>query len=82
MAKGRVKWFNAKKGFGFLTGPDADGDIFVHYSEIQVEGFRTLRTDEEVEYELYYDDKGAKARHVVPSTTDCDEGPGVAAFSI
>ncbi len=69
MAIGRVKWFNAKKGFGFLTGPDEDGDIFVHYSEIRVDGFRTLRTDEEVEYELYHDDKGAKARNVVPLST-------------
>jgi len=64
MARGKVKWFNEKKGFGFITDPEIDGDIFVHFSQIEDEGFRTLQEGEEVEYELYADEKGARARKV------------------
>lgn len=64
MARGKVKWFNDKKGFGFITDPEVDGDIFVHFSQIEDKGFRTLKEGEEVEYELYYDDKGSRARKV------------------
>ncbi|MBS0660439.1 MAG: cold-shock protein [Verrucomicrobia bacterium] len=63
--RGTVKWFNEKKGFGFITAPEFNGDIFVHYSVIQTDGFRTLQEGEPVEYELYTDEKGAKARNVV-----------------
>ncbi len=65
MAKGTVKWFNEKKGFGFIVDPNVPGDIFVHFSVIQTEGFKTLQEGDQVEYELYNDDKGAKARNVV-----------------
>lgn len=65
MARGTVKWFNDKKGFGFLVDPAVDGDIFVHFSEIQTNGFRTLNEGEEVEYELYQDEKGSRARNVL-----------------
>jgi len=65
MARGKVKWFNDKKGFGFITDPEVDGDIFVHFSQIEDQGFRTLKEGEEVEYELYHDDKGARARKVL-----------------
>ncbi len=65
MARGTVKWFNEKRGFGFLVDPNVAGDIFVHFSAIQADGFKTLKENEEVEYELYTDDKGAKARNVV-----------------
>lgn len=65
MAQGTVKWFNDKKGFGFITDPAVDGDIFVHYSAIQDEGFKTLKEGENVEYELYQDEKGSRARNVV-----------------
>ena len=68
MARGTVKWFSDKKGFGFIVDPEIPEDIFVHYSEIQTSGFRTLSEGEEVEYELYLDDKGAKARKVVRIT--------------
>ena len=68
MARGRVKWFDAKKGFGFIVDPEVNGDIFVHFSVIQEKKFRTLDEGEEVEYELYHDDKGAKARQVVRVT--------------
>lgn len=65
MAKGKVKWFNEKKGFGFIVDPNVPTDIFVHYSAIQNEGFRTLSEGDNVEYELFEDDKGAKARNVM-----------------
>ena len=66
MSKARVKWFNEKKGFGFLLDPEVDGDIFVHFSQIQGTGFKTLQENDEVEYELMRDEKGAKARNVTP----------------
>jgi CspA family cold shock protein len=65
MARGTVKWFNDKKGFGFIVDPAVNGDIFVHFTAIQVKGFRTLQEGEEVEYELYQDEKGSRARNVV-----------------
>jgi CspA family cold shock protein len=64
MARGRVKWFNEKKGFGFIVDPAVDGDIFVHFSAIEGEGFKTLQENDLVEYELFRDDKGLKARNV------------------
>ena len=65
MARGTVKWFNEKKGFGFIHDPGVNGDIFVHFSAIQTNGFRTLKEGEEVEYELYEDQKGSRAKNVV-----------------
>lgn len=65
MARGTVKWFNDKKGFGFIIDPEVSGDIFVHFSAIQTKGFRTLKEGEEVEYELYQDEKGSRARNVL-----------------
>ena len=64
MPKGLVKWFNEKKGFGFIVDPDVSGDIFVHFSSILGEGYRTLGEGEEVDYELFSDEKGTKARNV------------------
>jgi CspA family cold shock protein len=65
MAKGKVKWFNEKKGFGFIVDPNVSSDIFVHYSAILLDGFKTLKEGDSVEYELFEDDKGAKARNVI-----------------
>jgi CspA family cold shock protein len=64
MPRGTVKWFNEKKGFGFIVDPEIPTDIFVHFSAIQIDGFKTLNEGDLVEYELYNDDKGAKARNV------------------
>ena len=64
-ARGTVKWFNEKKGFGFIVDPGVPTDIFVHFSAISADGFRTLTEGDQVAYELYRDDKGAKARNVV-----------------
>jgi CspA family cold shock protein len=65
MNRGTVKWFNPKKGFGFIVDPTVNSDIFVHFSVIDTTGFRTLEAGEEVEYEMHSDDKGAKARKVL-----------------
>nr|WP_236254816.1 cold shock domain-containing protein [Mucisphaera calidilacus] len=63
MIQGRVKWFDPKKGFGFIVGP-AGQDVFVHYTHIQSDGFRSLKDGEAVEYELIESDKGLQARQV------------------
>ena len=62
---GTVKWFNDAKGFGFITGPTGE-DIFVHYSAIQGQGFRSLREGSQVEYEVSNTPKGLQAANVVP----------------
>jgi cold shock protein len=61
--RGAVKWFNDQKGYGFILSPD-DADVFVHYSAIQMEGFRTLREGEEVCFELLKSPKGLQALNV------------------
>jgi len=61
--KGPVKWFDPKKGYGFIVGPEGQ-DVFVHYSQIQGDGFRSLKDGEQVEYELVEGDKGYQAREV------------------
>jgi cold shock protein len=62
--EGTVKWFNEKKGFGFIQRPDGGGDVFVHYSDIMGNGFKTLLEGEKVEFELVSGDKGDKASNV------------------
>ena len=64
MAKGKVKWFNDAKGFGFITVDGESKDIFVHHSCIKADGFRTLAEGEEVEFELIQGPKGPKAENV------------------
>ena len=61
--RGKVKWFDAKKGYGFIIGPDSQ-DVFVHYSQILGDGFRSLKDGEEVEYELVNSEKGWQAQGV------------------
>ncbi|MEX0887727.1 MAG: cold shock domain-containing protein [Phycisphaeraceae bacterium] len=61
--RGRVKWFDPKKGYGFILGP-AGQDVFVHYTQIGGDGFRSLRDGETVNYELVQGDKGYQARTV------------------
>ncbi len=65
MAKGTVKWFNDKKGYGFITDPNVEGDIFVHFGAIQTNGFRSLKEGDEVEYELLQNEKGSRADKVL-----------------
>lgn len=61
MTKGKVKWFNDKKGFGFLRADGIAEDIFVHHTAIHMEGYRALFPDQSVEFELKTDRKGLKA---------------------
>ncbi len=63
MATGTVKWFNDKKGFGFISIEDGD-DIFVHHTAIESDGFRTLEEGDNVEFEIVKGDKGNKAENV------------------
>jgi CspA family cold shock protein len=63
MAKGKVKWFNNQKGYGFIT-PESGKDVFVHYSAIMSEGFKSLEEGQEVEFEIQKDAKGEKAVNV------------------
>jgi cold shock protein len=78
MPRGKVKWFNDKKGFGFIVDPLMEGDIFVHFSVIEGGGFRTLGEGEEVDYELTSDHKGARASRVIraePAQPPRDSSP-------
>ncbi len=64
MAKGIVKWFNDQKGYGFIT-PESGKDVFVHYSAIQGDGFKTLAEGQAVEFEITNGPKGEQAVNVV-----------------
>lgn len=64
MAKGSVKWFSNIKGFGFIQC-DEHGDVFVHFSEIQIDGYKTLKEGQVVEYELASNEKGLMAKNVI-----------------
>ncbi|CAL4321483.1 transcription antiterminator/RNA stability regulator CspE [Buchnera aphidicola (Periphyllus koelreuteriae)] len=62
--KGQVKWFNEAKGFGFITPEDGSKDVFVHFSSIQGEGFKTLAEGQNVEFEIQEGQKGPSAINV------------------
>jgi CspA family cold shock protein len=64
MAFGRVKWFNDAKGFGFIEPEGGGGDVFAHFSAIQMDGFRTLKQGARVSYELIDGPKGAQAQNI------------------
>jgi CspA family cold shock protein len=64
MAKGKVKWFNNQKGYGFIT-PESGNDVFVHHSAIQGEGYKSLEEGAEVEFEITQGPKGEQATNVV-----------------
>ena len=66
MAQGTVKWFNSEKGFGFIALENGGPDVFVHYSEIQGKGFRTLEENQRVEFEVGQGTKGPQAQNVRP----------------
>lgn len=69
MPQGKVKWFDSKKGFGFLLDPNGK-DVFVHYTAIEGDGFRTLKRGDDVEFEVIEDDKGMHALKVVKKNGD------------
>jgi CspA family cold shock protein len=66
--RGTVKWFSSEKGYGFIT-PENGSDLFVHYSEIQSNGFRTLNEGDKVEFEITEGRKGKQASAVTVSST-------------
>ncbi len=66
MANGMVKWFNDAKGFGFIQPDGGGADVFAHFSAIQMEGFRTLRQESRVTYELVQGPKGDLAQNICP----------------
>ena len=63
MAKGKVKWFNAKKGYGFISDENGD-DIFVHFSALNMSGFKVLEEGDKVEFEVIEGEKGPQAANV------------------
>lgn len=64
MARGTVKWFNDQKGYGFITPEDGSKDVFVHYSAVQGDGFKSLRDGQLVEFEVTQGPKGPQAANV------------------
>lgn len=66
MQTGTVKWFNDAKGYGFISPNDGTSDVFVHYSAIQDDGFKTLKEGQQVEFEVIKGPKGAQAKDVRP----------------
>ncbi len=64
MVKGTVKWFNATKGYGFISTEEGE-DVFVHYSAIESEGFKTLDEGQDVEFEIVQGEKGPQATNVI-----------------
>lgn len=62
---GKVKWFNAEKGYGFIEREDG-GDVFVHFSAIQVDGYKSLEDGQEVEFDVVTGTRGEQAANVVP----------------
>ncbi len=67
MATGTVKWFNNSKGFGFITPDDGSADVFVHFSAISSDGFRTLEEGQAVSYDVETGPKGPQASNVAPA---------------
>jgi len=65
MSKGRVKYFNDLKGWGFITSEEVEQDVFVHYTAIKMEGFKTLKEGQEVFYELMKTEQGPRAVNVM-----------------
>ncbi|AQT71018.1 cold-shock protein [Streptomyces erythrochromogenes] len=66
MATGVVKWFNSEKGFGFIQQDDGGPDVFVHFSAIQTQGFKSLEENARVDYTVTQGPKGPQAENVVP----------------
>ena len=66
MAQGTVKWFNAEKGFGFIAQEDGGDDVFVHYSAIQTQGYKSLDENQKVEFDVEQGQKGLQAANIRP----------------
>lgn len=66
--KGTVKWFNNSKGFGFIVPEGGGEDVFAHFSQIKMEGYKTLKTNQVVEFDLVDGEKGNQAQNIQPAT--------------
>lgn len=66
MQQGKVKWFNNSKGFGFIVPESGGGDVFAHFSQIKMEGYKTLKTGQTVEFDLVNGEKGPQAQNIQP----------------
>jgi len=66
MATGTVKWFNSEKGYGFIAPEDGSADVFVHFSAIQSQGYRSLEEEQRVEFDVTQGPKGPQAENVRP----------------
>ena len=66
MATGKIKWFNDQKGFGFIADDSGGEDVFVHFSAVEMDGFKSLKEGQSVEYDAETSGKGLKATRVVP----------------
>ena len=62
---GTVKWFDSKKGYGFITPTEGGNDLFVHHSSLQMDGFKTLNEDQKVSYQVETSDRGPTATNVI-----------------
>lgn len=67
MATGTVKWFNDAKGYGFITPDDGGEDLFAHFSAIKMDGFKTLKQDQRVTFDLKEGEKGKQADNIKPA---------------
>jgi CspA family cold shock protein len=67
VASGTVKWFNAEKGYGFISQPDGGADVFVHHTAIQMNGYRVLEEGQQVEFSVEEGPKGLMAKDVHPT---------------
>ncbi len=72
MSQGKVKWFNARKGYGFIEGEDGQ-DIFVHYASISSDGYKTLNEGQDVTFDVVKGEKGLRAENVVPVAASTEE---------
>ena len=72
MTHGKIKWFNATKGFGFIESPGISEDIFFHFSALVMQGFKTIQEGEDVSFELTRTDKGLMATQVHQASADMD----------
>ena len=74
MAKGKVKWFNNAKGYGFILPESGEGDLFVHYSSIEMEGYKTLKAGQEVEFDTVAGPKGQHAVNIRHLSVEQEDG--------